>query len=67
MEAIRKQYIVDENNRKVAVQIDYDTFRKIEDALENHLLVHLMEENRDDETLNSEQAKSYYQSLEKAE
>ncbi|MEK7398623.1 MAG: hypothetical protein AAB116_16950 [Candidatus Poribacteria bacterium] len=29
MEEIRKQFVVNERNRKVAVQIDIDTFNKI--------------------------------------
>ena len=66
MEAIKKNYIVDENNRKVAVQIELKTFEKIEEILENYALVQLMKENESDETLDVEQAKAYYKELEKA-
>lgn len=43
---LKRQYIVDEDNHKVAVQLDIDTFEKIEDVLENYALVQLM--NSDD-------------------
>ena len=66
METIKKNYIVDENNRKVAVQIELKTFEKIEEILENYALVQLMKENESDETLDVEQAKAYYEELEKA-
>ncbi len=66
METIKKNYIVDENNRKVAVQIELKTFEKIEEILENYALVQLMKENEPGETLDVEQAKKYYKGLEKA-
>ena len=62
---INRQYIVNENNQRVAVQLDLDTFEKIEALLENYALMQLM--NTDDsESLNLEQAKSYYATLDKA-
>ena len=67
MQAIKKQFIVDNMNRKVAVQIDYKTFSKIEEILENYALYQLMEKYDDNESLNLEQAKNYYQKLEKSE
>jgi len=39
---LKRQYIVDEDNHKVAVQLDIDTFEKIEDVLENYALVQLI-------------------------
>ena len=39
MEEVRKQFVVNERNRKVAVQIDIDTFNKIEDLLESYVLI----------------------------
>ena len=65
METIQKQYIVDEQNRKIAVQIPIQTFEKLEEILENYALVQLMEENDGEETLNPQEAKSYYDQLEK--
>ena len=45
---IRRQYIVDEHDRRVAVQIDIGTFEKIEEALENFALFSRMKEVDDD-------------------
>lgn len=67
METIRKQYIVDDQNKKIAVQIPIETFEKIEEILENHALVQLMKENEGEETLSINEAKAYYDKLEKAE
>lgn len=67
MEELKKSYIVDEQNRKVAVQLDIETFNKIEEVLENFALARLMEENDDEDLLELNEALPYYQSLEKAE
>ena len=62
---IKRQYIVDESNCKAAVQLDIETFVKIEEILENYGLIRLMEaEEPDDEIFNLEQAQSYYRTLE---
>jgi hypothetical protein len=62
---IKKQYIVDDENRKVAVQMDIATFEKIENVLENYALIQLI--NADEsETMNIEDAKKYYAALDKA-
>ncbi len=67
MEEIKKQYIVDEQNQKIAVQIDYETFERIEEVLENYALVQLMRENEGEDTLDLNNAKAYYQTLKKAD
>ena len=63
MKLVKKKYIVDEFNRKVAVQIDIEIFEKIEELLENYALVKLMNENKEDERLELSQAKEYYGKL----
>jgi len=65
MNEIKRKYIVDEKNRKVGVQLDLNTFKKIEEVLENYALVQLIKENEDDKVLNLKEAKSYYQNLDK--
>ena len=60
---IKRQYIVDESNCKVAVQLDIETFVKIEENLENYGLIRLMDEEEPDEIFNLEQAQSYYRTL----
>jgi len=66
MNEIKRKYIVDEKNRKVGVQLDLNTFKKIEEVLENYALVQLIKENEDDKVLNLKEAKSYYQNLDKS-
>ena len=66
MESINKRYIVDEQNKKIAVQIPIDTFENIEEILENYALVQLMKEHEDEEVLGVSEAKLYYDQLEKA-
>ena len=60
---IKKQFVVNDKNQKIAVQIDIDTFRKIEDLLENHILAQLMKESAHDKSYNVENARAYYQQL----
>ena len=67
MEEVKRTYIVDEQNRKLAVQIDIDIFNKIEEILENYALVQLMEEQAGEEALGLDEAVAYYQTLEKAD
>ncbi|MBI5417563.1 hypothetical protein HZA55_06405 [Candidatus Poribacteria bacterium] len=63
METIKKRYIVNEQNKKMAVQIDFLTYKKIEEILENYGLVQLIKENENDETLDINKAKNYYKKL----
>ncbi len=67
MKEIRKRYVVDEENRRVAVQIDLDTFEEIEHLLEDRGLFELMTEDRDQETLDLDAARRYYAGLDKSE
>ena len=64
MEAIKKKYIIDENNNKIAVQIDIETYEKLENLLENYALVQLMKED-DSERLTVREAKEFYEKLPK--
>lgn len=67
MKTIKKQYIVDEQNKKIAVQIPIEIFEKIEKILENYALVQLMKETENEEVLNLNEAKIYYNQLKKAQ
>ena len=52
---IERKYIIDESNRRIAVQIDINTFEKIEHVLEDYALVRLMQEAEDgDDDLDSD-------------
>ncbi len=65
METVKKKYIVDENNNRVAVQLDIDTFNRIEEILENYGLVELMKEEELSEKLELKEAQEYYNKLSK--
>ena len=60
MKSIKKKYIIDEQNKKVAVQISIKTYEQIEEILENYGLVQLMDENEGEERLTLNEAKEYY-------
>ena len=64
---IDKQFIVDENNNRIAVQMDIKTFEKIEELLENYVLVELMKKNNANDNLNLEKSNIYYKRLKKAD
>jgi len=65
LETVKKKYIVDENNNRVAVQLDIDTFNRIEEILENYGLVELMKEEELSEKLELKEAQEYYNKLSK--
>ncbi len=60
---IKRQYIVNEQNQRIAVQVDIKTFEQIESVLENYALSRLMENSEAEETLSLEEAKKYYEKL----
>ncbi|MFW5803732.1 MAG: hypothetical protein ACOCWG_00710 [bacterium] len=65
METVQKKYIVDENNKPVAVQIDIETFEKIEEIMENHGLFELMKQTEDEDEMDLKAAQDFYSTLEK--
>jgi len=65
MLAIKKEYIVTDDNKKKAVLIDIDTFNKMEEIIENYGLAKYMAEVKDEETLSLIDAKKYYTTLKK--
>ncbi|MBG1270030.1 hypothetical protein F8S12_28465 [Nostoc sp. WHI] len=60
---VHKNYVLDENQRPIAVQIPIAEFEKIEEILEDYGLAKLMEEVEKEEPLSKEEALKYYQSL----
>jgi len=65
---IERTYIINENNQRIAVQLDIDTFERIENILENYALAQLMDEDAEGEaTLNHDQAMAFYRTLEKGQ
>lgn len=62
---IKKKFVTNEKNKKIAVQVDIKTFEKIEETLENYGLAELMQETSGDDSLDIDQAKSHYKKLKK--
>ena len=60
---INKNYLLDSNQKPIAVQIPIVEFEKIEEILENYGLAQLINETQDDQTLNKEEALKYLSSL----
>lgn len=62
---IKKQYVLNENQKPVAVMLDIKTFDKIEEALENYGLMQFIAENKREAPLKVAEAKAYYNKLSK--
>ena len=60
---IPKQYVLDEEQKPLAVQIPIAIYNQIEEILEDFGLAKLMGEVENDEQLSGDIAYSYYQSL----
>ncbi|MEA5604898.1 hypothetical protein [Nostoc sp. UHCC 0252] len=60
---LHKNYVIDENQQPIAVQIPIIEFEKIEEILEDYGLAKLMEEVEEEEPLSKDEALKYYQSL----
>ncbi len=60
---INKNYVLDTNQNKIAVQIPIAEFERIEEILEDYGLAQLMDEAQGDETLNKEEALKYLASI----
>lgn len=60
MLTVSKKYIVDDKNKKVAVQIPIETFKKIEEVLEDYALGQFILETKDEKPLTIKEAKKYY-------
>lgn len=58
-----KSYVIDDNQRPIAVQIPIAEFEKIEEILEDYGLAKLMEEVEEEKPLSKDEALQYYQSL----
>jgi hypothetical protein len=65
MQQLKPNYVMDAGNKKIAVQLSIKTFEQIEEVLENYGLYKFMQEDREDESLNLQDAKAYYNELKK--
>ena len=62
---IKRDYVVNDKNKKKAVLIDIETFEKVEELLENYGLGKYMEEIESEEALTVNDARAYYNKLKK--
>lgn len=62
---LKKKYIVNERDEKIAVQLDIKTFNKIEVLLEDYVLAQKMRENDRGDRLDVKEAKVFYSKLKK--
>ncbi len=65
MTDIKRQYIVADNDRRVGVVLDIETFERIEELLENCGLMRHMEEIEEEETLSLNEARRRYAQMSK--
>lgn len=56
---IKKTYVTDSKKRPVAVQVDIQTFEKIEQLLEDYALGQFIGENDPNDTLSVAEAKEF--------
>jgi hypothetical protein len=57
---IHKNFLLDENQKPVAVQIPIEEFHLIEEVIENYGLSKMLDESKEDEKLSGEDAFRYY-------
>ena len=62
---IKRQYIVTDNDRKIGVALDIETFEKIEELLEDCGLALSMEEVEEEESLSLNEAQRCYAQMKK--
>ncbi len=60
---IDKNYVLDVNQKPIAVQIPIAQFEQIEEILENYGLAKLIEDVEEEKTLSKKEALEYLQSL----
>ncbi len=63
---IKKKYIVNEEDEKIAVQLDIKTFERIEKLLEDYVVGEYIQKNDAKERLELKEAKTYYSRLKKS-
>ncbi len=62
---LKEKYIVNKQQKPIAVQLDIKTFKRLEEVLEDYALAQYMSDADNDETLSLQEAKSYYKKLKK--
>ncbi len=60
MLTLAKKYIVNDKNKKIAVQIPIETYNRIEEVLEDYALGQYILEVKDEKPLTIAEAKKFY-------
>ena len=63
---LNEKYILNKQQKKVAVQLDLKTFKKIEDVLEDYALGEYIEASMQEDKMTLEEAKSVYKKIKKS-
>ncbi len=59
----KETYIINKQQKPVAVQLDIKTFKRIEEVLEDYALAQYMKQSKKEEKLNLADAKIFYKKL----
>jgi hypothetical protein len=62
---LNEKYILNKQQKKVAVQLDIKTFKKIEDVLEDYALGQYIEASIEEDKITLEEAKAAYKKIKK--
>ncbi|MFT4156221.1 hypothetical protein [Parafilimonas sp.] len=62
---LKEKYIINKQQKPVAVQLDIKIFKRLEDVLEDYALTQYMKETDLEEKLTLNEAKTYYKRLKK--
>jgi hypothetical protein len=60
---LKEKYIVNKQQKPVAVQLDIKIFKQLEDVLEDYALAQYMRKSKNDVKLNIDEAKIFYKKL----
>ena len=60
---IHKTFVLDEDQRPIAVQIPIEEFERLEEVIENYGLAKMIDAVLDDEQLSVQEAKTLYRSM----
>ena len=60
---LKEKYIVNKQQKPVAVQLDIKIFKQLKDVLEDYALAQYMRKSKNDVKLNIDEAKIFYKKL----
>jgi hypothetical protein len=60
---LKEKYIINKQQKTVAVQLDIKTFKRIEEVLEDYALAQYIKKTKNADKLNMDEAKTFYNKL----